>query len=85
MKRYRNKATGGVVEAFQWWGEAVDGFRTLTVGRGTMGGPRGQLVIPGTGGAIRADEGDWILRFATGEYHRLVMTKFEATYEPVRE
>jgi hypothetical protein len=79
--KYRRKPV--VVEAFRWWGETVEGFERICVGRDELSDNRYNLVIPTLTGDLYAVEGDWIIKDVTGEYYLCSPDVFDATYEPV--
>jgi hypothetical protein len=81
MPKFRKKPV--VIEAFQWQGEAVEGFRRTCVESGSFTGAC-YLVIPTLEGVMHARQGDWIITDDEGVVFPCKPDIFEATYEPVQ-
>lgn len=83
IRRFRKRPI--VIEAFQWWGEQVEGFERIAVGKDELSNSHYNLVIPTLEGVMYAGEGDWIITGVKGEVYPCKPDIFEATYEPVEE
>lgn len=70
-----------MIQAFQWWGEEVDGFERVGVGADELSNPHYNLIIPTLEGTMYAAEGDWIITGVKGEFYPCKPDIFEATYE----
>jgi hypothetical protein len=78
--KFRKKPV--VIEAFQWLGEEVDGFKRIAVGKDELSNERYNLVIETLEGTMYAAEGCWIITGVKGERYPCQPDIFAATYEP---
>jgi len=82
MSKFRKKPV--VIEAIRWTGnwDAIYNF----VGNAAQWEREGEqrvLIIPTLEGAMRAQEGDWIIKGVKGEFYPCKPDIFAATYEAV--
>ena len=86
-RKYKKKPV--VIEAFQWYGEEVQGFEVSTIELNNYGllkfEPIKHLMIPTLEGVMLANIGDWIITGVEGEVYPCKASIFEKTYEPVEE
>jgi hypothetical protein len=93
MSKFRKKPV--VIEAFQWHGEEVEGFKRVenrlplgehpTYGDVVPFTTPYQLLIPTLEGVMRANVGDWIITGVAGEKYPCREDIFEKTYEAVKD
>jgi hypothetical protein len=78
MSKFRKRPV--IIEAFQWHGEYIPGFK---IKRDSTG--RVWLQILTLEGIMEASEGDWIITGIKGEQYPCKDDIFQMTYEPVSE
>jgi hypothetical protein len=81
---YRKRPVDGstICKAFRWYGELVEGFERIAVGKDELSAECYNLVVPTPMGVRYAVEGDWIIRDFDGGLDICDPAVFDVDYVP---